>query len=672
MAGKKVPLTVRKQVGKLKEELHRHNRLYYVVAQPEISDQDYDRLYQQLQQLEQAYPELITPDSPTQRVGGEPIAGFEQVKHRQPMLSLENTYSEEELQEWIDRVEKGLGQERVAYTVELKIDGVAISVTYQDHKFVQAVTRGDGERGDDVTQNLRTIKSLPFKLEPHAPLGTVEIRGEVFMPRQDFLNFNQRQEAVGEKTFANPRNATAGSLKLLDSRITAQRALAITFYSADDRVMRQVKEQSTLLDLLEQWGLPVNREHRLCHSAQEILAFAHIWETRRHELAFDIDGLVVKVNRVDQQQRLGFTSKTPRWAIAYKYAAAQAETQLRKITIQVGRTGVLTPVAELEPVFLAGTTVARATLHNEEDIERKDIREGDQVIVEKAGEIIPQVVEPVLSKRKGPLKKFKMPDHCPVCSSQVIKLEGEVAHRCINPGCPAQVKGSILHFAQRSAMDIDGMGEMLVNQLVDKNMVHDYSELYRLSRDQLAGLERMGIKSADNVLKSLEQSKRRSLGRLLFALGIPMVGEHSAELLAAAFEDIQQVSHASTEDLLAIEEIGPKVASSIEKYFHQKESQDILKRLMQAGVNGKRLPEEIRQSGKLQGKIIVFTGELQNFTRVQARNRVKALGGKAAGSVSAKTDYVVAGEGAGSKLNKARQLGVLIISETEFLKLIEE
>ncbi len=642
------------------------------MAQPEIPDQAYDRLYKQLQQLEQAYPELRTPDSPTQRVGGEPITGFKAVKHRQPMLSLENTYSETELQEWIARVEKGLGQEEVVYTVELKIDGVAISVTYQDRIFTQAVTRGDGETGDDVTHNLRTIKSLPLELEARAPMGLMEIRGEVYMPRQVFLNFNQRQEAAGEKTFVNPRNAAAGSLKLLDSRLTAQRGLAVTLYSADDQVMKQVKKQSALLEWLPQWGLPVNREFRLCHNARDILDFARVWETRRHDLPFDIDGLVVKVDRVDQQQRLGFTSKTPRWAIAYKYAAAQAETTLKKISVQVGRTGVLTPVAELEPVFLAGTTVARATLHNEEDMERKDIREGDQVIVEKAGEIIPQVVEPMLSKRQGNLKKFKMPTRCPICSSQVVKLEGEVAHRCVNPGCPAQVKGSILHFAQRSAMDIDGMGEMLVTQLVDKQMVHDYSGLYRLSEVELSALERMGQKSADRILKSLERSKHRSLGRLIFALGIPMVGEHAAELLAAVFEDIHALSEAPEETLMDVEEIGPKVASSIVKFFQQQESRTIVEHLLAAGVNGRRLPEEIKQGGKLQGKTFVFTGELQQFTRSQAQSRVKTLGAKTAGSVSAKTDYVVAGEAAGSKLNKARQLGVAIISEAEFLKLIEE
>jgi len=663
---------LKKEVERLRQELNRHNRLYYVLAEPEISDAEYDRLYRRLQELEAAHPDLITPDSPTQRVGGEPLEGFTSVRHAQPMLSLDNTYSEEELAEWDQRVRKALPGEDVSYLVELKIDGVAIALKYKDRQFVQGVTRGDGVTGDDVTANLRTLKSLPLTLEATAPAGDLEVRGEVFLSKQSFVRLNEQKQEAGEKPFANPRNAAAGSLKLLDPKITAQRSLAVLVYTADARTADNAGKQSVLLKTLAKWGLPVNPNYRACKTLNDIKDFMHEWEEKRHSLPYEIDGLVIKVEDVVQQKRLGTTSKSPRWAIAYKYAAEQAQTRLQKIVIQVGRTGVLTPVAELEPVFLAGSTISRATLHNEEDIERKDIREGDQVVIEKAGEVIPRVVKPVLSVRTGSEKKFKMPQKCPVCQSRVMKIAGEVAWRCVNPACPAQVKGSLLHFAQRNAMDIEGLGDALVDQLVEKGLVRDYGDLYSLTVEQLIPLERMAQKSAENLINSIESSKHRTLSRLIFALGIPLVGEHSGEVLAAHFSDLKILGQTPIEELQVIHEIGPKVAQSIYDFFQHKETRVILEKLERAKVNMRQQPEEVKGMGKFSGKTFVFTGELQGFTRNQAEARVKILGGRTAGSVSKKTDFVVAGPGAGSKLVKAKRLGVKVIDEQEFKKMIAE
>jgi len=662
---------IKLEIDSLREAINRHNRLYYVLAQPEISDLEYDRLYRRLADLEQAHPGLITLDSPTQRVGGEPEQGFQPVRHAEPMLSLDNTYSEDELREWVERVQRGLPGEPVAFTAELKIDGVSISLKYQDRRFVQGATRGDGETGDDVTANLRTLRSLPLILATSAPAGEVIVRGEVFLPIAAFERINRKRLEAGERPFANPRNAAAGSLKLLDSRITAQRPLAVFLYASDSHTAARIGAQSGLLDALAEWGLPVNPNRRLCRSLDEIMAFSRDMLEKRAAFPYQIDGLVIKVESVDQQRRLGRTSKSPRWAIAYKYEAEQAQTLLKEITVSVGRTGVLTPVAELEPVFLAGSTISRATLHNEEDLARKDIRAGDQVIVEKAGEVIPRVVGPVLSLRPGTAKPFEMPDTCPVCNSRVVKLEEEVARRCVNPACPAQVKGRILHYGSRSAMDIEGLGDVLVEQMVENRLVADYGDLYSLAADKLLALERMGEKSAENILIGIRRSKSRPFSRLIYALGIPQVGDHTAEVLAASFPDLQALMAASTETLEAIHEIGPKMAQSIFDFFQHPETRAVLDKLVRAGVNTRQLAGEAKAEGRLSGKTFVFTGELEGMTRGQAEAAVKALGAKAAGSVSRNTDYVVAGKDAGSKLDKARKLGVTILNEAELRKLLE-
>lgn len=661
-----------KEADELRRTLNRHNRLYYVLAEPEISDVEYDRLFRRLQELEAEYPQLENPDSPTQRVGGEPIPGFKSVRHAEPMLSLENTYSEKELAEWDERVRRALPNEEVSYSVELKIDGVAVVLRYGGRRFVQGATRGDGDAGDDVTANLMTLRSLPRELDSSAPETEMVIRGEIFLPRKAFLALNEKRAEAGEKVFANPRNAAAGSLKLLDPRLTAQRPLAIFLYAADKSTAGNLKTQSALLAALLAWGLPVNPHHAYCRELKDVRDFSRKWQERRHDLPYEIDGLVIKVESVDQQLRLGSTSKSPRWAIAFKYSAAQARTRLEEIKVQVGRTGVLTPVAHLEPVELAGSIIARASLHNEEDIGRKDIREGDYVIIEKAGEVIPQVVGPVLAERSGSERKFQMPGKCPVCHSRVIKLTDEVAWRCVNPGCAAQVKGRVLHFAQRTAINIEGLGEALVDQLVEKGLVKDYGDLYRLRLESLLSLERMAMKSAENLLQGIEASKQRPLGRLIFALGIPLVGERAAEILAATFPELTALVLASDEELQILPEIGPKAAASLSGFFQSEETRAILHKLYQSGVNVRRLPEEVQERGKFSGRIFVFTGELEGFTRNQAEARVKALGGRTSGSISAKTDYVVAGSAPGSKLDKARKLEVEVLGEEAFRQMIGE
>ncbi|MBN1595321.1 NAD-dependent DNA ligase LigA [candidate division FCPU426 bacterium] len=660
-----------KEIADLRGECNRHNRLYYMLAEPEITDIEYDRLYRRLQDLEARYPDLITPDSPTQRVGGEPLESFTAVRHTEPMLSLDNTYSEDELAEWDERVRKALPGEKIAYAVELKIDGVAVAIKYRDRRLWQAVTRGDGENGDNVTENIKTIRSLPLTLEAGALPGSLEVRGEVFLPKKAFARLNEKKQEAAEKPFANPRNAAAGSLKLLDPRLTAARPLAVFIYGADSATALSLGTQSRLLATLQSWGLPVNPHHTVCTDMARLREFLQVWREKRHALPYETDGLVVKVEDLEQRQRLGSTSKSPRWAIAFKYAAEQAQTKLLDITVQVGRTGVLTPVAELEPVFLAGSTIGRATLHNEEDIRRKDVRIGDVIVVEKAGEVIPRVVEPVVSARTGNEKKFHMPRVCPVCQSRTFQLEEEVAWRCLNPACPAQVKGRVLHYAQRQAMDIEGLGEALVEQLVDAGLIGDYGDLYALKGEQLIPLERMAEKSAENLIRGIDASRRRTLGRLLFALGIPQVGEHAGEVLASYFSDLHALARASLEELDAIPDIGPKVARCIYNFFRHAKTLEILHKLEKAGVNFRRMREEAKTQGLLSGKIFVFTGELTGFTRSQAESRIKALGGKAAAAVSKKTDYVVAGADAGAKLGKAKKLKIAILTEKEFVQLLE-
>ncbi len=661
----------KKRAEELRRQIEYHNRKYYIDAQPEISDAAYDRLMKELIDIETAHPELKTKDSPTQRVGGAPVEGFKTVKHSTPMLSLDNTYSQEELREFDARIGKITSD--YSYTVELKIDGVAIALIYKNGYLEAGVTRGDGEKGDDVTENVKTIKSLPLKIDAglikNKAGEIVEVRGEVYLSKRQFEKINKERELEGETPFANPRNSAAGTLKLLDSKAVAARGLDIFAYYLVDAERYGIKTQWEALAKMKEAGFPVNKHAALCGNIDEVIKICAEWEEKRNSLPYDIDGMVIKVNEFDRQKILGITQKSPRWAISYKFRAQQAKTLLKSITVQVGRTGILTPVAELEPVRIAGTTVKRATLHNEEEVERKDIREGDMVIVEKAGEIIPEVVSVVLEERKKDSRKFKMPDKCPVCGEKSVKYEGEAARRCINIKCPAILEGSIIHFASRDGMDIEGMGPALVQQLLKAGIVKDYADLYFLKQEQIAELERMGKKSAENLIKAIEESKGRELHRLIYALGIRNVGTGTAEILSDNFDDLDKLSSASVDELSGIHEIGPVVAGCIVDFFKRKETKDVLKKLKEAGVNTKRISGRVSDN-RLNGALFVFTGELEKYSRTEAENIVKSLGGRVSSSVSRETDFVVAGPGAGSKLEKARKLGVKIIDEKEFLGII--
>jgi DNA ligase (NAD+) len=661
---------IKNQIEKLKSEIRRHDRLYYVDNRPEISDQQYDVLLKKLQRLEEDHPEFVTPDSPTRRVAGEPTKAFKTVRHKVPMLSMDNTYSHEELEEFDRRVKKNLGEDKVEYVVELKIDGVSVSILYENGKFSAGSTRGDGETGDDVSVNLKTIRSIPLSLDLKTPPNQIEVRGEVYMTKDGFNKLNSQKQRLGEELFVNPRNAAAGSLKLLDSRIASQRHLNVFFYGVGYYKGVDFKSQYQALEFLNSAGLRTNPHIKKCADIKEVIAYCDKWEGKKESLDYDIDGMVIKVDSFSQQRILGVTSKSPRWMIAYKFPAERKATRLKDILIQVGRTGTLTPVAVLDPVFVSGTTVSRASLHNQDEIERKDIRIGDTVLVEKAGEIIPQVVDVLKVKRSGHQKIFRMPKECPVCGSKVTRSEEEVAVRCDNFFCPAQVKERLRHFSQRSAMDIEGLGDALIDQIVDKGLVADYADLYSLKKEDLAALERMGPKSAQNIMEALEKSKANDLSRLIFALGIRHVGEHTAEVLAQRFDTIDKLTQAGLEDLGGIYEVGPVVAASIYKFFKNPRTVKLIEKLKSKGVNArqpKRTP-----TNRLSGKTFVLTGELKTCSRHDAEALIKASGGKASSSVSKKTDFVVMGENPGSKYAKALQLGIKIIDEKEFKKMIEE
>ncbi len=660
------------RAAELRRLINHHNCLYYVEARPEISDREYDRLLEELKQLEAAHPELITPDSPTQRVGGQPIAGFATVRHPEPMLSIDNTYNADELREFDRRVRKLLPGEPVTYVVELKIDGVAIALTYKDGLFTVGATRGDGVRGDDVTHNLRTIGGLPLRLRTKNPPALLEARGEVYMTRADLARLNQERAAKGLEAFANPRNSTAGSLKLLDPRQCAERHLRLFAYSLGATQGVAVKTHLEALALLREYGFPVHPHITQFQSIDTVIDYCLSWAGRRQELPYETDGMVIKVNDLDQRRRLGTTSKAPRWVVAYKYEAEQALTKLLKIEVQVGKTGILTPVAHLQPVQLAGTTVSRASLHNADEIQRKDIRIGDQVLVEKAGEIIPYVIRSEPAARTGDEKRFHFPSRCPVCGSPVERDAGGAYYRCIGPACPAQLKERLRFYAHRNAMDIEGLGEAIIEQLVDTGLVRSIPDLYRLTPDQLLELERMGKKSAQNLLQEIEASKERGLTRVLTGLGIRHVGEHVAELLAQEFGNIEDLSKAATQRLAQVEGIGQERAESIHKFFQSVAGRKTIEELRSLGV---KLTEDPRpqpagDGNDLTGKTFVVTGTLQRYSREDIEGLIKQLGGKPTGSVSKKTDYVVAGEKAGSKLDKARQLGVAVLTEEEFEKLI--
>jgi DNA ligase (NAD+) len=668
--------------AQLVDEIRQHDHAYYVLAQPSITDQDYDRLYRQLLDLEKQFPDLITPDSPSQRVGGQPLKAFKPVQHLKPMLSLDNTYSQEELREFVNRVQRILPNEKLDWVVEPKVDGLAINLRYEKGVFTCGATRGDGTTGDDITPNLRTIRSIPPKLHGKgAPPVLFEVRGEVYLTKSGFEKLNAERKAAGEETFANPRNAAAGSLKQLDPRIVAKRPLDIILYGLGhvEGAADRPKTHSDVLSWIKSLGFRTPEKTWHCQSADELIKAIDDLDKLRKKFTYETDGAVIKLNSFAQRERAGFTSKAPRWAIAYKYAAEQAETKLKAVTVQVGRTGALTPVAELEPVFLAGSTISRATLHNEDYIRQKDIRVGDTVTIEKAGEVIPAVVDVVLTKRMGNEIPFRFPTQCPECGSKVAKAAGQVqgdegaVWRCLNPDCPAQVRGRIEHWCARGAMDIEGGGEVLSRQLVKSGLVRDVADLYSLKLSDIANLERMGEKSAQNFLDGVEASKKRDLWRVLYGLGILHVGAGVAKALGRGFGTLDDVFASGVEQLTDCEDIGEVIAKSIVQWHGDKRNRELIERLRKGGVNFKsELFQPKAQAGPFSGKTFVLTGTLPNLKREEAAAKIEARGGKVSGSVSKKTDYVVAGEEAGSKLDKAQKFGVKIIDEKEFLKLVGE
>jgi DNA ligase (NAD+) len=658
----------KQRIEELRAEIEQHNRRYYIEAKPEITDREYDQLLQSLEELEQAFPEFGSLASPTRRVGGAPLENFESVKHAIPMMSLSNTYSKEELVEFDRRIKKLIPEETFTYILEPKIDGVAISLRYENGELVHAVTRGDGTTGDDVTANVRTIKSIPLRLSDMMPPAVLEVRGEIYMDTAGFTKLNEQRQDAGLEPFANPRNACAGSLKQLDPREVAKRPLDAIFYATGAMDGISFDTHELMLATLGNYGLRIAPNYWRSDGIEEILQRLDELESMRHEFPFEMDGGVIKVNERRLYEALGYTAKSPRWAVAYKYEPEQAETTLHSISIQVGRTGVLTPVAELEPVLLAGSTVRRATLHNEDEIRRKDIRIGDKVIIEKAGEIIPAVVRVITEQRTGAEVDFAMPAACPVCGSEVEKREGEVALRCINLQCPAQVKNWIAHYASRGAMDINGLGESLVEQLVDSGLVKNPAELYSLKKVEVLGLERMGEKSAENLIKGIEESKQRPFERVLFGLGIRHVGKGAATLLAKEFRNVDALMAADLQTLETIRDIGPIVAKTVVEYFQSPEAQAIIGQLRAAGVNFEQA--ETGESDELEGLTFVLTGSLETMTREEGGDKIRARGGKVSSSVSKNTSYLVAGESAGSKLEKAEELGVTVLNEEQFIALL--
>jgi len=660
------------RIDKLRAEITRHDYLYYVRDEPSIPDAEYDRLMRELQELETAFPDLVTPESPSQRVGGEPLEGFEEVRHETPMLSLGNAFSDDEIHQFHDRVIRGLEIGQVNYVAEPKLDGVAISLRYENGRLSRAATRGDGAKGENVTSNVRTIAAIPLQLEAHDGASDwpspLEVRGEIYMPLAGFEAFNRKAREAGAKEFVNPRNAAAGSLRQLDSKLTAQRPLAFYAYSMV-AAGGMPDSHYDALQLLKGWGFPVNPEIRRVKDAVGCITYYEEMAVKRDRLPYDIDGVVFKVDDRRQQETLGFVSRAPRWAIAQKFPAQEEITRLLSIDVQVGRTGAITPVARLDPVFVGGVTVTNATLHNLDEIERKDVRVGDWVVVRRAGDVIPEVARVVLERRKGELKPFQMPEHCPVCGSAVERDEGEAAFRCTGGlFCGAQRIRSIQHFSSRRAMDIEGLGEKLVVQLVETDMVHSIADLYTLDREQLIGLERMGEKSADNLLAELERSKTPDLDRLLYALGIREVGEVTAAALARHFGTLDKLIAASEEELVEVPDVGPIVASHVFAFFHEPHNIEIISNLEKTGVRW-QVVESNTGDQPLAGQIWVLTGAL-SVPRARAKNLLESLGARVTGSVSAKTSVVLAGEAAGSKLAKAEKLGVDVVDEKAFIALM--
>jgi len=663
------------EIEKLRNEIRRHEDLYYIQDSPEISDLEYDQLLSKLQALEESHPELITPDSPTQRVGGRPAEGFSEVVHRRPMLSLDNSYNIDELRAFDQRCQRLAEGRQLEYVAELKIDGLSLSLQYESAVLTRGVTRGDGRIGEEVTQNARTIRSVPLRLKSEARKidGEVEVRGEVFIPLDVFRKTNAEREEQGEPRFANPRNAAAGAIRQLDSRLVARRKLDMFAYDLLVGGNKPFPTHWKALDWLQQAGFRVNWNKKLCKSIDEVIEFANEMEKLRDELGYEIDGLVVKVNSTALQDEFGSTQKAPRWAIAYKYPARQASTKVLSIVVQVGRTGALTPVANLEPVFLAGTTVSRATLHNEDEIERLGLKIGDWVMIEKSGEIIPKVLSVIKSKRTGKEKPFKPPTHCPVCGGEISRIEGEVVARCVAADCSAQLVGRLLHFASRRAMRIEGLGDVLAIQLVEANLVRDVGDLYDLTLEQVAGLPRMAKKSATNLLEQIEASKSRDLANLIYALGIRHVGERTAGIFAHHFGSLASLAKATTEELDDIPEIGLTVAESVRDWFDDEGNRKLCDRLRAAGVRTELAKQtSVQLDERFAGKQFVLTGKMEGYTRDEARELIEARGGRVNSSVSKKTDFVIAGEDAGSKLDKATALEINVIDEVGFKRMLEE
>ena len=664
---------LQRKLDALRDKIRYHEHRYYVLDSPEITDAAFDRLMDELIELERKHPELITPDSPTQRVGGQVSGQFASIRHSSPMLSLAKTTSESELRDWERRIHTLTGQTKVDYVCELKLDGMSMALRFDSGHLSQGITRGNGTEGEDVTANVRTIRSIPLNIsaQQRKKAGlpeAFEVRGELLMPTSSFARMNEEQEQKGLPKFANPRNATAGTVRQLDPRITASRRLDFFAYGLLVDGHTIFDRHSAALKALETAGFKVNPNHRLVHSIDEVWTFIGAWEADRATLPYETDGIVVKVDRIALQQELGFTGKAPRWAIAFKYAAHSAETQIEDIQVQVGRTGKLTPVAWLKPVPIGGTTVSRATLHNMDEIDRLGVRIGDWVLVERGGDVIPKVIKVLEDKPRGH-RRFHMPERCPVCGGHVVRAEGEAEHRCVNANCPAKLRETIRHFASRGVLDIEGMGDSLVNQLVEAGMVKDVADLYDLTEEKLLTLERMGKKSAENILNEIEKSKKAPLDRVIYGLGIRFVGERTAQFLAEHFGSIDALMKASEEELQEVNEIGPRVSAAIREFFDEPKNVALVERLKKAGL---RFTGEKRQRATtLAGKTFVLTGTLAHYSRDEAKKLIEDAGGKVAGSVSKKTDYVIAGEEAGSKLDKARELGVAVIGEKEMQELVK-
>jgi DNA ligase (NAD+) len=665
------PLSLKQAAQKiqnLRTNIKYHEKKYYVDSDPQISDYEFDLLVKELEKLEKQFPELITPESPTQRVGEQPVAGFESVEHRTPMLSLDNCYSTEELREFEARIKRIIPEEKIEYVAELKIDGLGISVIYRNGKYFQAVSRGDGFRGDDVSLNVKTIRSFPLIINDH---HEIEVRGEIYLPFQSFQKINEERLNMEEPLFANPRNAAAGSLRLLDPKLVASRHLDVFLYS----IFIEGKEQASQwknLETLRKLGFKTNPFSRRCPNLEEVISFWEEWRDKRDSLDYDVDGVVVKVNSTKQQELLGSTAKFPRWSISFKFPARQATTKIKAIAVQVGRTGALTPVAILEPVKLSGITISRSTLHNEDEIKRKDIRVGDYVLIERSGDVIPKVVSVMKERRTKKVKKFVFPSRCPVCHASTFRPKGEAISRCINPSCPAKLKESLLHFASRRAMNIEGLGEALVDQLSEKKLIRNIPDLYSLNLEDLENLERMGPKSSQNLLDEIEKSKQRDVSRLVYALGIRYVGERTAQALADHFESIDSLARATLDELVQIEDVGPKVGESVVFFFKQPENVELINKLKQAGLNFSSIKEKRKGKRPLAGQAFVLTGKLSGLSRDKATEIIEKLGGTVSSSVSNKTTYVVVGDSPGSKLDRAQKLGIPTLDEKDFLKLVKK